>query len=170
MNCLITRRGYKMVGTPQQRTLPNIHNKDDKWEIGCLFQHFLCLFVQGGVYLPPGQGVSAEAGQHSGGGPGLCPALHSAHSAHSAQPGQPRHWASHRGQGEIVVIIIRNIPPHLITVTCDISAHFGSSLPLIHHIYIVYLFIKRILTPAQRASIAQWANLYKPEEQFENIS
>ena len=32
MNCLMTRRGYKMMGTPQQRTLPNIHNKDDKWD------------------------------------------------------------------------------------------------------------------------------------------
>ena len=32
MNCLITRRGYKMQGTPIQRTLPNIHNKDDKYE------------------------------------------------------------------------------------------------------------------------------------------
>jgi len=30
MNCLMTRRGYKMQGCPQQRTLPNIHNKDDK--------------------------------------------------------------------------------------------------------------------------------------------
>jgi hypothetical protein len=30
MNCLIIRRGYKMQGDPQQRTLPNIHNKDDK--------------------------------------------------------------------------------------------------------------------------------------------
>lgn len=30
MNCLMTRRGYKMMGAPQQRTLPNIHNKDDK--------------------------------------------------------------------------------------------------------------------------------------------
>jgi len=30
MNCLMTRRGYKMQGSPQQRTLPNIHNKDDK--------------------------------------------------------------------------------------------------------------------------------------------
>ena len=31
MNCLMTRRGYKMMGAPQQRTLPNIHNKDDKY-------------------------------------------------------------------------------------------------------------------------------------------
>ena len=30
MNCLMTRRGYKVEGDPQQRTLPNIHNKDDK--------------------------------------------------------------------------------------------------------------------------------------------
>ena len=30
MNCLMIRRGYKMQGLPQQRTLPNIHNKDDK--------------------------------------------------------------------------------------------------------------------------------------------
>ena len=30
MNCLMVRRGYKMQGPPQQRTLPNIHNKDDK--------------------------------------------------------------------------------------------------------------------------------------------
>jgi len=30
MNCLMIRRGYKMQGAPQQRTLPNIHNKDDK--------------------------------------------------------------------------------------------------------------------------------------------
>ena len=30
MNCLMIRRGYKMQGGPQQRTLPNIHNKDDK--------------------------------------------------------------------------------------------------------------------------------------------
>jgi len=29
MNCLMTRRGYKVQGNPQQRTLPNIHNKDD---------------------------------------------------------------------------------------------------------------------------------------------
>merc|ERR1712059_203502 len=31
MNCLMTRRGYKVQGQPQQRTLPNIHNKDDKF-------------------------------------------------------------------------------------------------------------------------------------------
>jgi len=31
MNCLMTRRGYKVQGNPQQRTLPNIHNKDDKF-------------------------------------------------------------------------------------------------------------------------------------------
>jgi len=31
MNCLMMRRGYKMQGSPQQRTLPNIHNKDDKF-------------------------------------------------------------------------------------------------------------------------------------------
>ena len=31
MNCLMIRRGYKMQGAPQQRTLPNIHNKDDKF-------------------------------------------------------------------------------------------------------------------------------------------
>ena len=30
INCLMVRRGYKMQGSPQQRTLPNIHNKDDK--------------------------------------------------------------------------------------------------------------------------------------------
>ena len=30
MNCLMTRSGYKVEGDPQQRTLPNIHNKDDK--------------------------------------------------------------------------------------------------------------------------------------------
>ena len=30
MNCLMIRRGYKMQGDPQQRNLPNIHNKDDK--------------------------------------------------------------------------------------------------------------------------------------------
>ena len=29
-NCLMVRRGYKMQGNPQQRSLPNIHNKDDK--------------------------------------------------------------------------------------------------------------------------------------------
>jgi len=33
MNCLMTRRGYKVEGDPQQRTLPNIHNKDDKFAI-----------------------------------------------------------------------------------------------------------------------------------------
>ena len=27
------RRGYKMSGAPQQRSLPNVHNKDDKWDI-----------------------------------------------------------------------------------------------------------------------------------------
>jgi len=31
MNCLMTRRGYKVQGNPQQRTLPNIHNKDDNY-------------------------------------------------------------------------------------------------------------------------------------------
>ena len=30
INCLMVRRGYRMQGAPQQRTLPNIHNKDDK--------------------------------------------------------------------------------------------------------------------------------------------
>ena len=30
INCLGVRRGYRMQGAPQQRTLPNIHNKDDK--------------------------------------------------------------------------------------------------------------------------------------------
>ena len=30
INCLMARRGYRMQGAPQQRTLPNIHNKDDK--------------------------------------------------------------------------------------------------------------------------------------------
>jgi len=33
MNCLISRRGYRVEGSPQQRTLPNIHNKDDKFAI-----------------------------------------------------------------------------------------------------------------------------------------
>jgi len=36
MNCLMIRRGYKMQGDPQQRNLPNIHNKDDKF---CLIYH-----------------------------------------------------------------------------------------------------------------------------------
>merc|ERR1712013_150940 len=36
MNCLMIRRGYRMQGLPQQRTLPNIHNKDDKF---CLIYH-----------------------------------------------------------------------------------------------------------------------------------
>jgi len=31
LNCLMTRRGYKVQGQPQQRSLPNIHNKDDKF-------------------------------------------------------------------------------------------------------------------------------------------
>lgn len=31
MNCLAVRRGYRVVGLPQQRTLPNIQNKDDKF-------------------------------------------------------------------------------------------------------------------------------------------
>jgi len=31
LNCLFSRRGYKVQGAPQQRTLPNIHNKDDKF-------------------------------------------------------------------------------------------------------------------------------------------
>jgi len=31
INALMTRRGYKVTGSPQQRTLPNIHNKDDKF-------------------------------------------------------------------------------------------------------------------------------------------
>jgi len=30
-NCLMIRRGYKMSGAPQQRSLPNVHNKDDKF-------------------------------------------------------------------------------------------------------------------------------------------
>merc|ERR1712029_131622 len=30
-NCLMIRRGYKMMGNPQQRSLPNVHNKDDKF-------------------------------------------------------------------------------------------------------------------------------------------
>ena len=30
MNCLMSRRGYTVEGDPQQRNLPNIHNKDDK--------------------------------------------------------------------------------------------------------------------------------------------
>jgi len=32
LNCLMTRRGYKVQGQPQQRSLPNIHNKDDNYE------------------------------------------------------------------------------------------------------------------------------------------
>lgn len=36
MNCLMVRRGYKIQGEPQQRTLPNIQNKDDKF---CLIYH-----------------------------------------------------------------------------------------------------------------------------------
>jgi len=31
MNCLMSRRGYQVEGEPQQRTLPNIHNKDENW-------------------------------------------------------------------------------------------------------------------------------------------
>lgn len=31
MNCLMIRRGYTVQGNPQQRSLPNIHNKDDKF-------------------------------------------------------------------------------------------------------------------------------------------
>jgi len=31
MNCLMIRRGYSVEGDPQQRTLPNIHNKDDNY-------------------------------------------------------------------------------------------------------------------------------------------
>ena len=30
MNCLMTSRGYRVEGEPQQRTLPNIHSKDGK--------------------------------------------------------------------------------------------------------------------------------------------
>ena len=30
MNVLMLRRGYKVEGDPQQRTLPSIHHKDDK--------------------------------------------------------------------------------------------------------------------------------------------
>merc|ERR1719500_610229 len=33
INALMTRRGYKVTGSPQQRTLPNIHNKDDKFAL-----------------------------------------------------------------------------------------------------------------------------------------
>jgi len=33
MNCLMTRRTYSVQGLPQQRTLPNIHNKDDKFAL-----------------------------------------------------------------------------------------------------------------------------------------
>ena len=34
MNVLMLRRGYKVEGDPQQRTLPSIHHKDDKcWRI-----------------------------------------------------------------------------------------------------------------------------------------
>ena len=32
MNVLMLKRGYKVEGDPQQRTLPSIHHKDDKWE------------------------------------------------------------------------------------------------------------------------------------------
>lgn len=35
-NCLMIRRGYKMMGNPQQRSLPNVHNKDDKWVFSAL--------------------------------------------------------------------------------------------------------------------------------------
>ena len=30
MNVLMCRRGYRMQGPPQQRTIPNTQNKDDK--------------------------------------------------------------------------------------------------------------------------------------------
>jgi len=36
MNCLMSRRGYRMQGEPQQRTIPNTQNKDDKF---CLIYH-----------------------------------------------------------------------------------------------------------------------------------
>ena len=63
MNCLMTRRGYKMMGTPQQRTLPNIHNKDDKWDHRRQLKHVLYIdYCQGCIYLPPGQGVTTEEG------------------------------------------------------------------------------------------------------------
>lgn len=32
MNVLMLRRGYKVEGDPQQRTLPSIHHKDDKYD------------------------------------------------------------------------------------------------------------------------------------------
>jgi len=31
MNVLMSRRGYRVEGDPQQRTLPSIHNKDDNY-------------------------------------------------------------------------------------------------------------------------------------------
>jgi len=36
MNCLMSRRGYRMQSEPQQRTIPNTQNKDDKF---CLIYH-----------------------------------------------------------------------------------------------------------------------------------
>merc|ERR1719500_1231451 len=36
MNILMCRRGYRMQGEPQQRTIPNTQNKDDKF---CLIYH-----------------------------------------------------------------------------------------------------------------------------------
>ena len=93
---------------------------------------------QGCIYLPPGQGVSTEEGQHSGWGPGLCSALH---SAHCAQHGQSWHWPWHRGQGEIVIIFI------LALHHCDLwyirsfwLFPFNPS-----YLHTIYLFIKRIL-------------------------
>jgi len=36
MNCLMGRRGYRVQSEPQQRTIPNTQNKDDKF---CLIYH-----------------------------------------------------------------------------------------------------------------------------------
>ena len=33
MNVLMSRRGYRVEGEPQQRTLPSIHHKDDMWAL-----------------------------------------------------------------------------------------------------------------------------------------
>ena len=47
MNCLMIRRGYKMQGNPQQRSLPNVHNKDDKW--GTVAVWCICVCREAGV-------------------------------------------------------------------------------------------------------------------------
>ena len=39
MNILTTSRGYRLEGEPQQRTLPSIHAKDDKWVL--IPEHFI---------------------------------------------------------------------------------------------------------------------------------